>query len=141
MRLLEAAFEFGAVAALDIGVASGEVHIMAGIYFKMEKKQLGPPNGEQMVSSLSGYLRCGGSLCVLGIVRVSVEFYLCFTYFVEPQKAKGRATLTVEISIACFSKSIELTVERSFGGKGGDPTFAQSMDTPALWAEYADAFA
>jgi hypothetical protein len=141
MRLLEAAFEFGATAALDIGVASGEVHIMAGIYFKMEKKQLGPPNGEQMVSSLSGYLRCGGSLCVLGIVRVSVEFYLCFTYFVELQKAKGSATLTVEISIACFSKSIELTVERSFGGQGSDPTFVQSMDTPALWAEYADAFA
>jgi hypothetical protein len=140
MRLLEAAFEFGATAALDIGVASGDVHIMAGIYFKMEKKQLGAPNGEQMVSSLSGYLRCGGSLCVLGIVRVSVEFYLCFAYF-EVQKAKGSATLTVEISIACFSKSIELTVERSFGGKGGDPTFAQSMDTPALWAEYADAFA
>jgi hypothetical protein len=141
MRLLEAAFEFGATAALDIGVASGEVHIMAGIYFKMEKKQLGPPHGEQMVSSLSGYLRCGGSLCVLGIVRVSVEFYLCFTYFIDLKKAKGSATLTVEISIACFSKSIELTVERSFGGQGGDPTFAQSMDTPALWAEYADAFA
>ena len=141
MRLLEAAFEFGATAALDIGVASGDVHIMAGIYFKMEKKQLGAPNGEQMVSSLSGYLRCGGSLCVLGIVRVSVEFYLCFTYFVELQKAKGSATLTVEISIACFSKSIELTVERSFGGQGSDPTFVQSMDTPALWAEYADAFA
>lgn len=141
MRLLEAAFEFGATAALDIGVASGEVHVMAGIYFKMEKKQLGPPNGEQMVSSLSGYLRCGGSLCVLGIVRVSVEFYLCFTYFIDLHKAKGSATLTVEISIACFSKSIDLTVERSFGGQGGDPTFVQSMDTPALWAEYADAFA
>jgi hypothetical protein len=141
MRLLEAAFEFGATAALDIGVASGEVHIMAGIYFKMEKKQLGAPHGEQMVSSLSGYLRCGGSLCVLGIVRVSVEFYLCFTYFIDLKKAKGSATLTVEISIACFSKSIDLTVERAFGGQGGDPTFAQSMDTPALWAEYADAFA
>ena len=38
IRMLEAAFEFGAVAALDIGVASGEVHIMAGIYFKMEKQ-------------------------------------------------------------------------------------------------------
>ena len=141
MRLLEAAFEFGATAALDIGVASGEVHVMAGIYFKMEKKQLPAPQGEQTVSSLSGYLRCGGSLCVLGIVRVSVEFYLCFTYFFELQKAKGSATLTVEISIACFSKSIELTVERSFGGKGGDPTFVQSMTTPELWAEYADAFA
>jgi hypothetical protein len=141
MRLLEAAFEFGATAALDIGVASGEVHIMAGIYYKMEKKQLPQSPGEQMVASLSGYLRCGGSLCVLGIVRVSVEFYLCFTYFVEPKKAKGSATLTVEISIACFSKSIDLTVERSFGGQGSDPTFVQSMDTPALWAEYADAFA
>jgi len=117
------------------------VHIMAGIYYKMEKKQLPQSPGEQMVASLSGYLRCGGSLCVLGIVRVSVEFYLCFTYFVEPKKAKGSATLTVEISIACFSKSIDLTVERSFGGQGSDPTFVQSMDTPALWAEYADAFA
>src|SRR5262249_52133068 len=40
IRMLEAAFEFGAVAALDIGVASGEVHMMAGIYFKMEKKKI-----------------------------------------------------------------------------------------------------
>ena len=83
MRMLEAAFEFGATAALDIGVASGEVHIMAGIYFKMEK-QTGRRQGEQMVASLTGYLRCGGSLCVLGIVRISVEFYLSFTYYAEP---------------------------------------------------------
>ena len=40
-----------------------------------------------------------------------------------------------------FSKSIELTVERAFGGHGGDPTFAQMIDTPELWSEYADAFA
>ena len=137
-------FEFGAVAALDIGVASGEVHIMAGIYFKMERKQItveGTP-GQHMVSSLSGYLRCGGSLSVLGIVRVSVEFHLSFTYYATPEdKAKGRATLTVEVEIACFSKSIELTVERAFGGKGGDPTFAQMIDTPELWAEYAGAYA
>jgi hypothetical protein len=39
LRLLEAAFEFGATASLDIGVASGSVDIMAGIYFKLEKKQ------------------------------------------------------------------------------------------------------
>lgn len=144
MRMLEAAFEFGVTAALDIGVASGEVHIMAGIYFKMEKKQIsvGGTPGQHMVSSLSGYLRCGGSLSVLGIVRVSVEFYLSFTYYAAPEdKAKGRATLTVEVEIACFSKSIELTVERAFGGKGGDPTFAQMIDTPERWAEYAGAYA
>jgi hypothetical protein len=141
MRMLEAAFEFGATAALDIGVASGEVHIMAGIYFKMEKKKIASQPTEVMVSSLTGYVRCGGSLCVLGIVRVSVEFYLSFTYYIDEDKAKGRATLTVEIEIACFSKSIELTVERAFGGHGGDPTFAQMIDTPELWSEYADAFA
>jgi hypothetical protein len=140
IRMLEAAFEFGAVAALDIGVASGEVHIMAGIYFKMEKK-VQPGGKELAVSSLTGYLRCGGSLSVLGLVTISVEFYLCFAYVVDLEKATGRATLTVEIEIACFSKSIELTVERSFGSKGGDPTFGQLMDTPQLWADYAHAFA
>lgn len=142
MRMLDAAFEFGATAALDIGVASGEVHIMAGIYFKMEKKPVEGLPGEHMVSALSGYLRCGGSLSVLGIVRVSVEFLLSFTYYAPPvDKAKGRATLTVEIEVLCFSKSIELTVERAFGGKGGDPTFEQMIDTPELWAEYAAAYA
>jgi hypothetical protein len=142
IRMLEAAFEFGTVAALDIGVASGEVHIMAGIYFKMEKKvvpELG--NKEVMVSLLTGYLRCGGKLSVLGLVSISVEFYLCFTYNSTTQKASGRATLTVTIEIAFFSKSIELTVERSFGGQGDDPTFADLMNSPEVWNEYASAFA
>lgn len=142
IRMLEASFEFGAVAALDIGVASGEVHIMAGIYFKMEKRAVAEQGGkEMMVSSLTGYLRCGGSLSVLGLVTVSVEFYLAFTYYAELKKAKGSATLTVEVEVACFSKSISLTVERSFGAQGGDPTFGEMIDTPQLWNEYAAAFA
>jgi len=141
MRMLEAAFEFGATAALDIGVASGEVHIMAGIYFKMQKRQINGAGPEKLIASLTGYLRCGGSLCVLGIVKISVEFCLSFTYYPQLDKAKGRATLTVEVSVACFSKSVELTVERAFGGGSADPTFADMIETPALWAEYADAFA
>jgi hypothetical protein len=140
LRVLEAAFEFGAAASIDIGVASGEVHIMAGIYFKMEKRPI-PDLGEKLVSVLSGYLRCGGRLSVLGIVTISVEFLLSFTYDSGKDKATGRATLTVTIEIAFFSKSVELTVERSFGGKGGDPTFAQLVDTPEVWDEYAAAFA
>ena len=35
-RMLEAAFEFGAAAALDFGVASGSIECMAGVYFKLE---------------------------------------------------------------------------------------------------------
>lgn len=141
IRLLEAAFEFGAAAAINIGVASGEVHIMAGIYFKMEKRKLEGIADEKLVSLLSGFLRCGGKLSVLGLITISVEFNLSFTYDSGTQKASGRATLTVTIDVLLFSKSIELTVERSFGSKGSDPTFGQMMDSPVVWNEYAMAFA
>jgi hypothetical protein len=93
-----------------------------------------------MMATLAGYLRMGGSLSVLGLVTVSVEFDLSFTYYTEKDKAYGRATLTVQIEVACFSKSIDLTVERGFGGSG-DPKFADLITTPAVWSEYALAFA
>ena len=142
IRVLEAAFEFGAAAAIDIGVASGEVHIMAGIYFKMERRKLAPQDAtETLVSVLSGFLRCGGKLSVLGLITISVEFNLTFTYDGGTHKASGRATLTVTIDVVLFSKSIELTVERSFGSKGSDPTFGQMMDSPVVWNEYAMAYA
>ena len=137
IKQLEAAFEFGAAAALDIGVASGEVHIMAGIYFSMQRKD----PGNKLVATLTGYLRMGGSLSVLGIVKISVEFILSFTYDGDRDKAYGRATLTVKVEVLFFSKSVELTVERAFGGKSGDPTFSELMDTPEAWEEYALAFA
>ncbi|MEA2827509.1 MAG: hypothetical protein QOG43_1948 [Actinomycetota bacterium] len=136
MKSLEVALEFGAAAAIDIGVASGEVHIMAGIYFKLERKE----GATDLSAVLSGYLRMGGSLSVLGLITVSVEFNLSFTYDSSTDKAFGRATLTVQVKVVCFSKSVELTVERAFGGSN-DPTFAQLVTGPDLWREYADAFA
>ena len=137
MKMLEASFEFGATAALDIGVASGEVHIMAGIYFSLQRKD----PGNKLFATLTGYLRMGGSLSVLGIIKVSVEFNLSFTYDGARDKAYGRATLTVHVEVLFFSISVELTVERAFGGKSGDPTFGELMNTPEAWSEYALAFA
>ena len=99
IKQLEVALEFGACAALDIGVASGSVHIMAGIYFGMQINKDG-----DTVALLTGYLRVGGEMSVLGIVSVSVEFNLSFTYYLTEHKCKGRATLTVTIHIA-FSAS------------------------------------
>jgi hypothetical protein len=95
-----------------------------------------------MMALLSGYFRAGGELSVLGLVSISVEFNLSFTYYSDPVgKCKGRATLTVTIEVAFFSKSIELAVEKSFGKGGGDPTFAQLITSAAVWNEYASAFA
>jgi hypothetical protein len=138
MKQLEAALEFGAAASIDIGVASGGVHIMAGIYFSLQRADTA--TGSTLAATLSGYLRMGGSLSVLGIVTVSIEFNLSFTYDGARHKAYGRATLTIEIEVACFSKSVDLTVERAFGGQG-DPTFNQLITKPAIWSEYALAFA
>lgn len=135
LKLVEAALEFGASIDMDIGVASGNVHVFAGIYFKLEKRD------SQLQVVLAGYLRMGGALSVLGLVTISVEFNLSFSYDSGSNKVTGRATLTVNVEVAFFSKSVELSVERSFGRDGGDPTFGDLIHTPTVWAEYADAFA
>ena len=136
MKALEVALEFGATAALDIGVASGEVHIMAGIYFSLQRKE----GGTDLAAILTGYLRLGGSLNVLGLISISVEFNLSFTYDSGRDKAYGRATLTVSVHVLMFSTSVELTVERAFGGSG-DPHFIDFFPKPEPWQEYALAFA
>jgi len=135
IKLLELALEFGASADLNLGVASGSVHIMAGIYVAVQERE------GVLQAVLSGYLRCGGELSVLGIISVSIEFLLSFTYDSGTEKVSGRATVTVEVEVLFFSASVELTVERSYGAQGGDPTFADLFDVPTVWNEYALAFA
>lgn len=136
IKALEVSLEFGATAALDIGVASGEVHIMAGIYFSLQRKE----GSTDLAAILSGYLRLGGSLNVLGLISISVEFNLSFTYDGVRDKAYGRATLTVSVHVLFFSTSVELTVERAFGGSG-DPHFIDFFPDPEPWSEYALGFA
>jgi hypothetical protein len=135
IRVVEASFEFGASVSINLGVASGGVYIMAGIYFKLEAKQ-----GKDY-ATLSGYFRMGGELSVLGLISISLEFYLSFTYEAETQKATGMAKLTVKVEVLFFSKSIVITVEKKFGGQNGDPVFIDVWDAPGIWSDYAGAFA
>lgn len=137
LRMVEASFEFGATASIDLGVASGGVYIMAGIYFRLERVE--PSN--DLAPTLTGYLRMGGHLSVLGLIKVSLEFMLSFTYDGARDKAYGRATLTVKVEIVFFSTSVEITVEKAFGGSSGDPAFGELFESPAVWTEYATAFA
>ena len=131
VELLEASLEFGASVAIDIGVASGEVHIMAGIYYKWEND----------VVLLSGYVRLGGELEVLGIVSISVEFYMSLTYADEGGNSKvwGEATLTVEVEVLFFSKSVSMTVRREFADP--DPIKFAMLMSKDEWEEYCEAFA
>ena len=148
VQLMEAAFEFGASVSVNLGVASGGVHVMAGIYFRMEKN----------ACSLAGYFRMGGCVSVLGIVSISIEIYLELRYEFESGKCAGRATITVEIEVFMFSMSVSLSCERKFAGSNGDPGFRDLMgprpelplaqelalidnSTEYAWREYAEAFA
>jgi hypothetical protein len=134
VTLIEAALEFGASVALNLGVASGQATIMGGFYFQKAG------SGFQVI----GYLRAAGSLSVLGIISVSCEFYLGLAYaskdpLTQPHAGKlwGQAQLTVKIEILFFSESVSITMEREFAGS--DPTFRQLL---ALgdWGTYCQAF-
>ena len=128
LEVVEGAFEFGGCLALNLSVASGGVYVMAGIYFKLESAKV----------SLGGYVRCGGALEVLGLVSVSVEFFMGLSYLAG--KAVGIATLTVKVEVALFTKSVNLTVERQFTSTASDPPFDVLTLLPE-WGAYREAFA
>jgi hypothetical protein len=133
LESVEASVEFGGNISLNLGVASGGVYVMAGVYFGMTGKSV----------ELTGYLRCGGYLSVLGIISISLEFYLAFTYRNKTPGGSeiwGQASLSVNVKIAFFSTSVTLSIERRFAGADGDPTFADAV-TPAEFADYLQAFA
>lgn len=148
VQILEAAFEFGAAISIDLGVASGGVHVMAGLYFRME----------QDAASLTGYFRLGGHVDVLGLITASLELYLELRFEFESGKCVGKASLTIEISVFIFSGSVTVTCERKFAGANGDPTLRQMLgfqpelpldqelalidaDTEYAWREHCEAFA
>jgi len=120
VEMFEMSIEVGASVALDLGVASGEVHALAGFYFKLESKD---PDPDQI--TLEAYIRLGGSVNVLGIASVSVEFYLGLKYVDPPNELWGQASLTVEVEVLCFSKSFSFTVERRIAG-GSDSASAMT---------------
>jgi hypothetical protein len=146
LKSVEAAFEFGASVSINLGVASGGVSIMGGFYFKYEMV------AEKETINLSGYIRINGRLSILGIISVSLEFYLALNAVYETvqlgngsselkvTKMEGVATLKVKIEILFFSKTVKVTVRREFAGADADPTFAQ-MVLPEDWNEYCLAFA
>ncbi len=130
---IEASIEFGGNVSLDIGVASGGVYVMAGVYFGMTAQ----------VTQLTGYLRMGGHLSVLGLICVTLEFYLAFTWRDKGggrSEIWGQASLTVGVTVAFFSTSVTLSVERRFAGASGDPTLDQVVDEDD-WEAYCLAFA
>lgn len=134
LDVLELGLEAGAVLAVDLGVASGSVSAMLGIYLRLE--------GD--AGSLTGYFRIRGELDVLGLVSASVELYMALTYNFATGKMTGEAMVTVEVDVALYTGRVRIRARREFSGHRKDPSFADMMavtsGTSPAWAEYCGAY-
>jgi hypothetical protein len=135
---IEAALEFGAAIAINLGVASGSVEVKAGIYFHW--LEVIPDEGSV---ELAGYVRIHGELTVIAIISVSLTFNLQLGYLKQggTSTVYGEATLTVEIEILMFSAEVSVSCRREFAGGAADPRFIDLIPTAQIWNDYCDAFA
>jgi hypothetical protein len=136
LEVLEMSLEFGAIVALDFGVASGSVSAMAGVYIRLE--------GD--AGSLTGYFRVRGEVDVLSLISACIELYMSLTYEFDTGKMIGHAEISVTVKVLFFSGSVKISCERKFAGSNGDPTVAQMLDVQAdgsskPWDNYCLAFA
>ena len=115
LRRMEAAFEFGGKFPLDIYVARGEAFLMAGVYYAMKVE-----DGRKR-QELVAYLRVGGALKVIELIRVSVEFYMALVFVPGEGRLCGEATVVVEVSVLFFSASVDLTCRKCFKGSDAPP--------------------
>lgn len=134
IRQIEAALEFGAAVSINLGVASGSVSVMAGIYFKMTME-----SGHNS-TQLTGYVRINGSVSVLGLITASLELYLALTYLIDQGKAYGEASLKIKVEVLFFSTTVTVHTQRTFAGNGSDPNFQMAV-TEGDWQDYCGAFA
>jgi hypothetical protein len=129
VQKLEASLEFGGAIAINLGVAQGGVYVLAGIYYFTVGKD----------SGFEAHLRCGGALTVLGLICISVEFYMGLTYQSDGSLF-GEAEVEVSVKIAFFSKSVTLHTSRQFAGASNDPLISD-VYTEQDWNNYLLAFA
>ncbi|HEY0778837.1 MAG TPA: hypothetical protein VGD56_12785, partial [Gemmatirosa sp.] len=137
LERLELSLDFGAFVALDLVVASGEVHAFGAV-------SLVVADGDVRVTAS---LRIGGSVSVLGLIAVSVELVLALTYDGHTNCVSGRATLVIEVHVLFLSKSVELD-SGTWSFCGPRPAarlvaFSATDDTAvrAEWDAYLEAFA
>ncbi|MER7582392.1 hypothetical protein [Kitasatospora sp. NPDC097691] len=151
LQRLTGGIEFGAAVVMDFTIASAEVHVFGGVVFAK--------NGHD--TEITGYLRIGGSVSVLGLISVSIELTLSLTYETTTNVLSGSARLVITVDLTFFSKTVTLECHKSFGGSShlaaaaahADPALAAGPDPSSVeaalgpqgqsfpWQTYCQAFA
>ncbi|MFD9669855.1 PQQ-binding-like beta-propeller repeat protein [Rhodococcus sp. NPDC059968] len=138
LKRFEASLEFGAFVAVNFVVAAGEVHALGGVRFVLNEGSV----------TVTGYLRIGGCLEVLGLVSVAIELCLSLTYHPEKNALVGRATMIIEIDLTLWSDKVELDSGEwaLAGGRGRrrpaiDQKYRSEDEGLKRWRDYRTAFA
>lgn len=106
LQRLVGGIAFGASVAMDFIIARGEVHVLGGFVFDNQGKTV----------EITGYLRIGGSVEVLGLIRISVELTVSLTYNEGQNALIGAARLVVAVDLTFWSTSVELECHQRFDG-------------------------
>ena len=130
VQAVQGALEFCGQLGFDIGVASGALSLTAGIYFSYTGPDATPP-GDGLV--LAGFVRVTGQLSVLGVLTISASLDLSLEYVASTNSVWGSAGLTVGVSLCGFTKSVTITVSKTFSG----PPPATNQIPPALHTDFA----
>jgi hypothetical protein len=119
----EGSVEFGGSLSINLIVASGSAHLMAGIYFEYDSDPTTNPNATSGgVYTIEGYVHCGGSLSVLEIISVSIELDVDLGFQVATDGSVdvfGDASVSVGISLLWFSASVSVSCHVQFGSASG----------------------
>jgi hypothetical protein len=113
------ALEFGGAAAISLAVAEGSVYVMGGIYYRLIE---GKPY-------LEGFLRCGGTLEILGLLTVSLEYGMALAW--DGGVVRGSAWLTVKVELLFFEEEVHFKVERTFSGGSSPALTGMALGGPA----------
>lgn len=105
---IEALFEFGGYLGIDIGIARGCVFLFAGIFYR----------NRGGTTDLYGYIICGGILNVLGIIEMSMTFYLGMHSQGNTGSLIGTASVTVKIRLGFFKISRTASITKRLTGGG-----------------------
>ena len=133
------AVEIGGLWSFDWAVVAGEVHALAGIDIRLNEEGV----------TLTGYLRVGGSVEVLGLVSVGIELSAAIRATDPPLRvfAEARMVLDVDLFLVSTSVSLQKTVQ-IYGDGGVLDERARSAgrrvvsvdDARAAWIAYRNAF-
>jgi hypothetical protein len=121
---------------MDVSVAKGKVEAKGGFFFSTD----GPS------AQFEGYIRIEGLLHIMKAIKLSMTFNLSMGIDFEKDEAgkttstvHGKVTIVVEVEVAIFSGSVDVTVEKTMEGE--DPNFEWMYPKEEEWAKYAMAFA